>query len=135
MTRPAIEEAERIIEIAAKMHRWDEMVRAIDVLIERQQVVVQWWHDHVQSNHRPALTNAAPALVNVADAEATIGFKQYQVSRLNTALDDIDAYHQRLIERARLEAAAWKWLTSTVRSTPSVHASSWPPSKDRSRPQ
>jgi hypothetical protein len=103
MMRPAVEDARRIVSLAARMHRWREMETAIDVLIERQQIIVRWWDDHVRAEgHQP--TSAGAGLVAAAEAERLIDLRHQQISRFRLALADIAAYRDRLVRRARREA-------------------------------
>jgi hypothetical protein len=103
LIQPAILDAERIIELASLLHRWDEMEQAIDVLIERQQAAVAWWDQHVrQPGNQP--NNPAPGLIGKADAERIITLRQQQISRFRSALANADTYRGHLIMRARHEA-------------------------------
>jgi len=114
--RQAVDEARRIISIAARMNRWREMEAAIDALIRYQQQIVEWWDDHVPVG-KP---NRAPGFLSAAEAEQRIAMRQQAISRFRSGIADIDAYRVRLIRRARREGGleADSEDPSSLRPTP-----------------
>jgi hypothetical protein len=99
----AVRGLQAVIDAAAALQRWDDLGKAIDFLIECEQVIVCWWDDHVRpAGHQP--NNVDLTLFNVKRAEDVIGFRQDQVSRFRTALRDLNAYRNRVEAAARRKA-------------------------------
>ena len=96
---------EKVIEAAAALQRWDDLDKAVDFLIECQQVIVGWWDDNVQPNHRPAGSVVGlPTVMRASDAEERIGSDKSRISRWRTALKNLDAYRERVAQAARRKA-------------------------------
>jgi hypothetical protein len=104
--RPAIDDAAHAAHTAALTRQWPEMHDAIDVLIERQQAIVDWWRHNVAVHHGGDRRSSSHGTGNlkVAEAEKLIGFSDSTLSRFRTALQDIEAYRERLTDRVMREA-------------------------------
>lgn len=51
---PTVHRIEKVLEAAAALERWDDFDKAMDVLIDCQKVILQWWGDHVRGEGRPS---------------------------------------------------------------------------------
>jgi phage N-6-adenine-methyltransferase len=96
---------EKVIEAAAALRRWDDLEKAVDFLIECQQVIVGWWDDHVAERGRPAGNVVGlSTIMSAADAEDRIGSDKSRISRWRTALKNLDTYRERVAQAARRKA-------------------------------
>ena len=96
---------EKVIEAAAALQRWDDLEKAIEFLIECQQIIVRWWDDHVAERGRPKQNVVGLAtIISVAEAEEQIGSDKTRVSRWRTALKNLEAYRERVTQAARRKA-------------------------------
>jgi hypothetical protein len=117
LLRPAAEQAAYAARLAAKTTDWPELRLAVDVLIQRQRAIVQWWDNNVRpAGHQP--NNADPTLIGIEEARQTIGFRQDQISRFRSALADEDAYRERLVRRCMREAGLIDKDPNSHRPTP-----------------
>jgi len=96
---------EKVIEAAAALERWEDLEKAIDFLIECQQVIVQWWDDHVQ---RPGgdrtIVGTPTTMLTATDAAGRIGSDKTRVSRWRTALKNLETYREKVVAAARRKA-------------------------------
>jgi phage N-6-adenine-methyltransferase len=96
---------EKVIEAAAALERWDDLEKAVDFLIECQQVIVQWWDNHVQRPGGDRTIVAGPTtMLSAMDAAERIGSDKARISRWRTALKGLDAYRERIALAARRKA-------------------------------
>jgi len=115
--QPAIREAEEIARLAALMHRWEELDQAVKILIERKQMVVEWWDNNVQSMH--IRTSAqAPGTLPMLEAEEILGINHRRISSYRRALVDVDSHAAALIEKLRRGADPPERDQPSQRSTP-----------------
>jgi len=91
---------------AAALRRWEDMEKAIDILIQHQVEIVEWWNEHVGVRlHAGSKLNAhRHSTLSCEEAERLTGIKQWQTSRWRTALEDEAAYRARQILAARRPA-------------------------------
>lgn len=92
---------EKVIEAAAALQRWDDFEKAMDFLIECQEVILQWWHDRVRSQGGEKSRERG---ISVGDAERQIGLSDSRLSRWRAALKNLDAYRERVRTAARRKA-------------------------------
>ena len=95
---------EAVIAAAAALERWDDLDKAVDFLIECQQVIVRWWDDHVAERGRPKANVVGLTTISASEAEEQIGSDKTRVSRWRTALKNLDAYRERVATAARRKA-------------------------------
>lgn len=94
---------EKVIEAAAALRRWDDFEKAVDVLIECQQVILEWWRDHVRGAGGTPFSRV-PGKMSNADAQVKIGFSDNRLSRWRVALKNLEAYRERVRTAARRKA-------------------------------
>jgi hypothetical protein len=102
MMAAALDVADHLAKTAALMQRWPEMERAVDALIERQTVIVDWWGDSVRRG-RPSESIARADTISVPEAERLIGLSKTDVSRFRRALAKPE-YRDWLISKTRFWA-------------------------------
>jgi phage N-6-adenine-methyltransferase len=96
---------EAVIAAAAALERWEDLEKAVDFLIECQQVIVRWWDDHVRSAGKPGVIVGSPATIMTAVAATEqIGSDKQRISRWRVAHKDLNAYRERVTVAARRKA-------------------------------
>jgi hypothetical protein len=104
LMKPIQNALRKIIATAAALERWQEVEQATDALIEYQKEFVAWWQAEVDRPGNPQLLQST-ATIEVREATRQTGFNKWQVSRWNTALDDVVTYRRHQISAARRKAA------------------------------
>jgi hypothetical protein len=128
LIRPALAVAADLAAVAAKLQRWPEMEQAVDVLIERQQAIIDWWAFQVRGGGRPSETISRA--MTVSEAERIIGLNRTQVSKIRNSLAHTD-YRERLIEQTRKAAVpARRADPGANRPTPARHGPDFWPTPD-----
>ena len=64
-----------------RYERWDDLDKAIDFLIECQQVILRWWDDHVQPAGQGRIVADHTTIFTAAEAGEKIGTDKTRVSR------------------------------------------------------
>jgi phage N-6-adenine-methyltransferase len=100
--RRTVDNIEKIVDTAAALQRWEDLERAIDFLIECQQVILWWWDDHVRGpgGDRQSIVAPEETMLSATNAAKLIGHDKIQISRWRAAHKDMDTY------RANIESAA-----------------------------
>lgn len=96
-----VRRVEKVIEAAAALGRWDDLEKAIDFLIECQQVILQWWDDNVRSQ---AGEKSRDQGISVQAAQERVGFSDSRLSRWRGAHKNLNAYRERVGVAARRKA-------------------------------
>lgn len=94
---------EKVIEAAAALQRWDDLEKAIDFLIECQQVILQWWKNHVRERGGGPSSRDPEKLSNKA-AQDEIGLDDSRLSRWREAHKNLDTYREQVGTAARRKA-------------------------------
>jgi ParB family chromosome partitioning protein len=100
----AVHRIEKVIEAAAALERWDDLDKAIDILIECQGVILEWWDDHVQPAGQGRIVANHTTILTATDAADRIGADKTRVSRWRGAHKDLDTYRERVTLAARRKA-------------------------------
>lgn len=99
--------ADAILDMAKRLHDWDIVDRAVDAKLDNQEDFVQWWRGAVTVGHGGDRSkNADQRSCSVDDAEALTSISQQQVSRWAKALQDRQAYRERIVGAAYQKAMA-----------------------------
>lgn len=114
LMKPTVYTLQNFIATAAALKKWEEVGQAVDALIERQQVFLGWWTEHVSIRHglnRHSLESAGRGTLPLAVAERDTGISNQLVSRWRRLLKDTAAYREDQIAGARQRAE----LESSIR--------------------
>jgi phage N-6-adenine-methyltransferase len=98
--RTAEAKLDALISVAAKLHEWELLERAVKAKVGEQAEFVHWWDATVGTRHglnRHNVENAVLGSLSKADAEARTGVTQQQVSRWRKSLGDPVRYCARII--------------------------------------
>jgi phage N-6-adenine-methyltransferase len=110
MLRSTVHSIEKVTETAAALDRWEDLKKAIDFLIECQQVILMWWDDHVLEPHRPSLQTtellqqSATDTYSATKAGRLIGHDKFRISRWKAAHKDLESFEKNIEDAARSNA-------------------------------
>ena len=92
--------AESLIAYARKVKDWPLLEEAVAAKVEDQREHVRWWDETVQDAHRPNNCPLDATVISATDAVRETGIGKRVVSRWRKGLQDEEAYHRQIYDRA-----------------------------------